>query len=285
MFVAGSLATVVGVILGGWMIGGAEHLGSSFPQIAGMFTGTYTGGSINFNAVALEYNVNKEGNLYAGAVAIDNIWTALWMVLTIMLPKVLSKYFKRTRTIASKSAEASQKSPDDSEVVSPLHLSILLVLGIMYVSDYLGGIGVTMPSILILTTISLIIAQVPQIRRVKGSRVLGILGIYLFLAVIGAYCDFSTLPKMGALAYHLLLFVGAVVLIHGLTIFSIGAIFKQDWDLVSIASQANVGGSGSALALARSLNRPDLFLPAILLGTVGNALGTYLGFAVVALYL
>ncbi len=47
---------------------------------------------------------------------------------------------------------------------------------------------------------------------------------------------------------------------------------------MAVASQANIGGGTSALALARSLNRPDLVLPAILIGSLGLALGTYLGF-------
>ena len=54
------------------------------------------------------------------------------------------------------------------------------------------------------------------------------------------------------------------------------------WDPVAaaIASQANVGGATSALALARALGRSDLTLPAILLGSVGLAIGTFAGFAV-----
>lgn len=291
MFLVGSAATVIGVIIGGLLINGSENIGTFFPQIAGMFTGTYTGGSINFNAVALEYDINKEGNLYAGAVAIDNIWTAIWMVSTIVLPKFLSRFFKRKKTISHIKKDEYQKAEDDSETVNPAHLSILIVLGIgtLILSEYLSNFfktkGLNIPSILVLTTISLGLAQIPLIRQIKGSRVLGIIGIYLFLAVIGAYCDFSTLPQMGDLAYHMLFFIGSIVIIHGFVTFGIGALFKQDWDIIAIASQANVGGSGSALALARSLDRHDLLLPAILLGTVGNALGTYLGFMVVGYYL
>ena len=44
-----------------------------------------------------------------------------------------------------------------------------------------------------------------------------------------------------------------------------------------------IGGSTSALALARSLGRGDLALPGILVGALGNALGTYLGFLTAAL--
>ncbi len=56
------------------------------------------------------------------------------------------------------------------------------------------------------------------------------------------------------------------------------SITRADPDVVAVASQANIGGGTSALALARSLNRLDLVLPAILIGSLGLALGTYLGF-------
>lgn len=72
----------------------------------------------------------------------------------------------------------------------------------------------------------------------------------------------------------------SLVLIHALIVFGIGAFTKQDWDVLGIASQANIGGATSALALAKSLNRPDLQLPAVLVGTLGNAIGTYLGILV-----
>lgn len=41
---------------------------------------------------------------------------------------------------------------------------------------------------------------------------------------------------------------------------------KQDADVIAETPQAYIGGSSSALALAGSLGRPDLQLPAILVG-------------------
>jgi uncharacterized membrane protein len=60
-------------------------------------------------------------------------------------------------------------------------------------------------------------------------------------------------------------------------------VFRQSPVLAAIASQANIGGGTTALALARSLAREDLVLPAILVGSVGTALGTFVGFWVVGL--
>ena len=114
----------------------------------------------------------------------------------------------------------------------------------------------------------------------RGLRVIGLFGIYIFLAVIGAYCDIGTLLKDGQLAIILFGMILLLVVIHAIILFGTGAFFRQDWDIIAIASQANVGGSTSALALARSLNRPDLQLPAVLVGSLGNAMGSYLGILV-----
>ena len=61
----------------------------------------------------------------------------------------------------------------------------------------------------------------------------------------------------------------------------IGGLVYRDWEMIAIVSQANVGGGASAIALAETFKRKELILPAILVGTLGNALGTYLGFLVV----
>jgi uncharacterized membrane protein len=109
---------------------------------------------------------------------------------------------------------------------------------------------------------------------------MGLLGVYIFLTVIGAYCDIPALLANGRLAVVLLLMVTLLVLIHGIIIYGLGTLMKQDWDIISIASQANVGGTATALALARSLDRNDLVLPGILVGALGNAMGTYVGILV-----
>ena len=79
------------------------------------------------------------------------------------------------------------------------------------------------------------------------------------------------------------MFVSIVLLVHGLLIFGVGALLKIDPTLTAVASQANVGGSTSALALARSLGQERWVVPGVLAGALGSALGTYLGFAAASL--
>ena len=287
-FFIGATGTMLGVLAGMWAVAGPKGFGDLYYALGGMFAGTYTGGSSNLNAIALHYGVNKAGNLYAAAVATDNIVTALWMGVTLLLPQLLNRYFPRKLEYNWTSAEKEQFETEanaqisDIETVSPTDLALLIGLGVLglFVAGQVSGWVPAIPKILVLTTLALLLAQWPPVQKMRGVRVVSIFCIYLFLAVIGAYCDIAALLKDGHLALMMLLFVSVLVAVHTLIQFGVGALLRQDWDVIAVASQANLGGSASCLALTKSLNRPDLHLPGILAGALGNAVGTYCGLLV-----
>ncbi len=287
-FLIGAVGTMIGVIVAMRVVGGPLGFGPLYYAIGGMFAGTHTGGSSNLNAIALHYGVNKAGNLYAATIATDNIVTALWMGVTLVLPPFLNRYFPRRPTKSLNSDETLRFEAEandhinDKETVNPQDLAILFGLGVvaLYMAQLVAAVVPGIPKILVITTFALVLAQLPIVQRLRGMRVIGIFCIYLFLAVIGAFCDLGALLKDGQLALTMLTFVSISIPIHALFQFGIGGLLKQDWDIIAIASQANVGGSASCLALSKSLNRPDLHLPGILAGALGNAIGTYCGLLV-----
>ncbi len=290
MFLIGSICTMAGAIIGYYIVAPQNnHVNSAF-AVAGMYTGTYIGGSANLNAIAVQYGVIKDGNLYAAVNVVDNIITTIWIMATLVLPSVLQKLFPRKKTIPPQEASTSneelfQQIMSKKETINVLNISILLLLGIgsLFLSNLASFYFSKIPSILVLTTIALILAQVPAIQKIQGGKTLGYFLVLLFLAVIGAYCDLNALRQSGGIAGILLLWVTIIVLVHAIILFVVGGIFKQDWDIVSIASNANIGGTATAAVCANSLGRHDLQLPGILAGAVGNAIGTYAGIAVAEL--
>ena len=66
--------------------------------------------------------------------------------------------------------------------------------------------------------------------------------VYLFLAVIGAYCDLTALAGLETLGPVLLLFATTIAVVHGLIVFGAAWILKIDLDVAAVASQANIGG-------------------------------------------
>ena len=282
LFVIGSLATTCGIIISWYLLTPESLLGEDAKIIAGMLTGTYTGGSVNFNAIALEYEFQKKGVLYAGTIAVDNVVTAIWIMITLIIPTVLNRIWKGDKKVVSKKSN-SLKEDQENQNIDLTSLAWLLFLGVSvyYISDIISNYIINIPSILILTTIGIILAQSKFISNLKGSQDLGLYLVYVFLAVIGAYCEIGAVSQLQDIGFLLLIFTISAVIIHGILFIIIGGVVYRDWEMISIASQANIGGGPSAIALAEAFDRKDLILPAILVGSLGNALGTYLGFLVI----
>ena len=280
LFIIGSLATTFGILLSWILLSPETVLGNDAKIIAGMLTGTYTGGSVNFNAVALEYGFQKKGILYAGTIAVDNVVTALWILVTLILPMLLSRIWKSKISVNKINSDKVKFSDKGINITS---LAWLTFLGItsFYLSEILVEYFPRIPSILILTTIGIGLAQTKFVSNLNGSHDLGLYLVYLFLAVIGAYCEIGAVYQLKEIGITLLLFSSLAVLIHGILTVLFGGLLYRDWQMIAIVSQANVGGGASAIALAETFERNELILPAILVGTLGNALGTYLGFFVV----
>ncbi|MEP0264358.1 DUF819 family protein [Dokdonia sp.] len=281
LFLIGSLATTLGILISWYLIAPQDVLGEDAHIIAGMLTGTYTGGSINFNAVALEYNFQERGVLYAGTIAIDNVVTTLWIIVTLAFPAILRKFWKDKKI----SVPEEKTDTQEQEGINFHSLMWLFFLGLAayFVSDLLATYVPQIPSMITISTLGIILAQIPFVSKLKGSQTLGLYLVYIFLAVIGAYCELSAVVELKDIGLTLLGFTAFAVLLHGIFTIVLGGLVYKDWDMISIVSQANIGGGTTAIALAETFKRKELLLPAILVGTLGNALGTYLGFMVVYL--
>ncbi len=230
---------------------------------------------------------NNDGTLFAAVNAVDNIVGTPWMVMTMLLPPFLQKLFPRKKNIPAELADLSPEQLRDlsSRLHEQVHLrdiALLFALGFgsLFVANWLQEMVPAIPSILVLTTLALLLAQLPVVQALKGSKLIGTLLIMVFLAVVGAFCDLTALMHSGETAGLLMVWVITIILVHACILFIVGGICKQDWDIVSIASNANIGGSTSAPVCAASLGRPDLQLPGLLAGSLGNAIGTYAGIAV-----
>jgi len=279
-FGIGSLGTLVGVAMAFWLTNADEWLGRFAAPVGGMYAATYIGGSANLTAVALHFGVTDEPALFAGTNVADGVVGTLWLAGLVVLVQLLH------RLLGTSPGPAVLDSPEieDPRPTSLGGIALLLALafGSLWISQRLSGwtaeSGARVPAILILTTIALLIAQVPSVQRLGGARMLGMFGSYLFVAVIGASCDLEALAGLGRIGGMLVLFVAIALLIHGLIQFGMGRLLRLSPETLAIASSANVGGALTIMPIATGLRRMDLLLPGILVGSLGNAIGTYAGF-------
>ena len=286
-FALGAVGTVLGVLVAVALV--PLGVGDRLAPIAGMLAATYIGGSANFNAVALEYGMTGEGTLYTATLVVDNVMTMVWIVVTLLLPTLMRRLGAAPRLLPREEATAPAPEVGPARLNSPLpdtlalSVPIALAVATVALSTALAGhaasAGWRLPSILLVTTMALLVAQLPVASRMTLANPLGIWGMYLFLAAVGASADLSSLLQAGTLGLSLFGFIITVLVVHGLVIVAYGLLSRTDPDIIAIASTANIGGATTAFALAESFGRRDLVLPGILAGTLGTALGSYVGLA------
>ncbi|MCX7555064.1 DUF819 family protein [Marinicella sp. S1101] len=284
LFLLGSMATTLGILLAWTLLSPGGVFGADGEIIAGMLTGTYTGGSVNFNAVALEFGFQEKGALYAGVIAVDNVVTTLWIMVTLAMPVLLNAIWPGKKNDHNKAVTAASSTAhpgDESIDLESLMWLLFLGLGSFFLAELFKMMVPQVPSILTLSTMGILLAQTQFVSKLKGSHNLGLYLVFIFLAVIGAHCELSAVVALKDLGLTLLAFTALAVLLHGVVITLLGGLLYRDWQMIAIVSQANIGGGTTAIALAETFKRQELVLPAILVGTLGNALGTYLGFLVI----
>lgn len=276
------VATAVGAVTAFWL------LGKAFPEhgavLAGVMTGTYSGGSLNFVSVGRALELPE--SLFAAAAAADNVLTAVWMGATLVLPTWLARFYPPPPGGRPEPEKAERTvSPSDFLEPSPLKvldLSVLLTLGLILLalSEAVTVWTPGVPSVVWLTTLALLVGQIPAVRRLDGAMELGIFALHLFFVLIGIGSRFAEIANVGI---EIFWFTLVVVVVHGVLVFGLARLVRFDAETTAVASQAAVGGPSTAMALAISRNRRELALPGVMVGLLGYAVGTYAGLIVASI--
>jgi uncharacterized membrane protein len=263
----------------------ADALGDQVWRLAGAMTGTYAGGSLNFVAMARELDLSSE--VFSAATAADNVLTAVWMGMTLMLPSWLGRYYPGRDVPPAEAAAHDEHDAPAHPFFAPvplriLDVTLLIALGaaLITAADAVTRLVPAVPSILWLTTLALAVGHVPAVARLSGSMQLGTLALHLFFAVIGIGSVFAEIFRVGP---EIFLFTLTVVVAHGIVVYGGCWLARLDVGTTSVASQAAVGGPSTALALAVARDWPRLALPGLVAGLLGYAAGNYVGFGVAQL--
>lgn len=286
-FAIGAVGTAVGATVAALLLEGM--IGAETPKLAAQYTGTYTGGGMNFTALGRALDTSQD--LFTAAMAADIIVTALWLVACLSVPLL----FGRRRTDAPIEVPATRDPVDapltlerqlreSGRSVPMLDLAALITIavGSVWVSAEVvawaeGSWIEKIPQVLWITTMVLAAAQIPAIKRLTGSALLGNYLLLLFLASNGAQSVIANIFVIGPAVFY---FAAITVAVHGVVIFGVGSILRIDLATLAIASQANVGGAGSAIALASARGHADRLLPGVAVGLLGYAVGTYSGYGI-----
>ena len=281
MFVVASVGSFVGGLGAGVLF--TPVVGPETWKLSGAFSGAFAGGGMNFAAVGQGLDIDP--STFAAAAVADNLSTVPYLLLQVGLVGVLGTlFFRRT----GKDATALELEPgedptalrriwtDSSVSITDLAMLAAIPLAALWVARQLGEVLPGIPEVLWLTTLALVLAQLPWIRMIRGAEMVSYFALHIFFIALGAASVVADVFEAGL---PIFLFMFVIIGVHVVVAYVAGWLLRIDLPTVSVASQAAIGGPGSALALGMAMGWHKLVMPGVLVGIFGYALGNYLGFA------
>lgn len=189
-FGIGAVGTAIGSIIMGFIL--FPSIGEETWKLCGQFTGTYTGGGLNFATVGKA--VETSSDLFTAGIAADVIVTAIWMIACLSAPVFLG-YRVHNNTKKNQNNPVSKDKQEytlehtlysSGQPVQLIHLAALaaITIGSIWFSGFLADRFSFFPEVLWLTTIVLLVAQIPIIKKLSGSAYWVIIFFYFFWQVM-----------------------------------------------------------------------------------------------------
>jgi uncharacterized membrane protein len=278
-FFIGVAGATAGALLGYKLL----PLGEESTELAGVFTATYTGGSMNFVAVAKAVGFDASSR-YAGAMAADNLVGTPYLLVLVIIPALawVRRLFPSEIIDRTVREHGDHLLAGDTGTLNFLHLSLALALSLAicaagyWMADLLG---IGRLGILFVTAIAVLIANLMPgaMDRLEGDFELGTFFMYLFFVTIGASAHVLALAGD---ALVLVPYAVLIIAVHLVVLMAGTALLKIDLAEALVASNACIMGPATAAAIAAGQGWRNLVTPGILVGVLGYVIANFLGVAV-----
>jgi uncharacterized membrane protein len=245
----------------------------------GALSASWIGGSANM--IAVKEAIHTPEAVFFPMIVVDTVVAYSWMGLLILLEGFQKTYdrwnhsdLRVVEALVRKTASSEARTQKFSFQYLPLILA--LAFGGSWISNWLSGIagnGSFALTVIFASTLGILLSFT-RLRKLEfyGASRGGYFFLFLVLTSIGARASLS-----GILSAPLLIVAGVVlVLIHAACLLVVSRVARIPLCLVATASQANIGGPASAPIVAAAYV-PALAPVGLLLGILGNVMGTYLG--------
>lgn len=256
-------------------------------KVAGMFVGSYTGGSPNLTAIATALGTSREA--IAAANAADYVVGTPAVIFYMSLPPIL-KASKQFNKIWPYSFTEEELAKDDGqgeflgskewsikEISSLIAIAMIIVAASTFVSQYFPDSVKGSARLILISTVSLILSRFPFIRKLRGNNDLGLFFSLLFLTVLGL-----TINLKGFLSstFYITIFCALIIIFSMIFQWVVSRILKIKYQYVLLATVAAVWDGPTSALVAGGAKWKSLMSIAIIMGIMGGVCGNYLGITV-----
>lgn len=297
MFLAFHVATI-GTVLGAFLAAFLFRTGfARVPEVTGIMTGSYIGGSVNFMAIKTTYEVSSD--LANPLIVADNFIMAGMFALLLVLSgsRLLLRHYAHPHSAetpvsgAKTLAEQHWRRKEIAllDIAKALAVSMVIVAAAMHISQAVRA-HITSPLLLSvvanvyvwITVVTVAVSTLGHrwMTTIHGPEELGVWLLYLFFFVIGLRADL-----LAALRNVPVLFLFCLVIAVTNLVFTLlaGRLCKLPLEELLLSVNATLGGAPSAVAMAVSKGWSRLVLPGLLAGIWGYVIGTFIGILVAEL--
>ncbi|MBX3744667.1 MAG: DUF819 family protein [Verrucomicrobiae bacterium] len=267
------------------------------PEVAGIMTGSYIGGGLNFMALRTTYQVEPElGN---PLIVADNFIMALMFAVLVVISG--ARWFLRryphphsgdADRVDSRELTAQHWRRKDIsllDIAQAVGFAVVVTAAGFTLSGFLKAIlgsgtvvaVIANPYVLItFLTVALNGLAPAWTASIRGGEELGMFLLYLFFFVLGVRADLLEVLRNVPLLFAFCLVMALTNLVVTLVL---GRCFRMNLEELLLSVNATLGGPPSAAAMAISRGWSRLVLPGLLVGIWGYVIGTPLGILVAEL--
>ncbi|HBE9756162.1 TPA: DUF819 domain-containing protein [Clostridioides difficile] len=255
-------------------------------KVAGMFVGTYTGGSANLTAIGTGLNVSRQ--TLAAANAADYVIGVPTLIFMFALPAILknSKKFKKLWPYHVEESELEDCQNEEfmeSKEWSIKDIAWMLAIGFVVtevstiLAGYFNSSFSSVARILLVTTISIIIAQLKPVKKLKGNLDLGLFVALFFLCTIGFSVDIKEF--LGS-TFTITLYCFSIIFASFVFHLGITRLLKIKYQYVILSIVGAIADGPTSALVAASAKWNSLVSVAVVMGVIGGVLGNYAGISV-----
>jgi uncharacterized membrane protein len=312
-FFVGTIGTVLGSITGFSLFKSGLSIDDNTWKVAGAIAAKNIGGGLNFLGVLDALKLPSSSSLASIGLAVDNIMGLFYFpfmsfVAQKKVPKIkqedddnsLITGNDNNNNSNSNSINENNLTNERSDDLLNWMGSIAIALVIATCAEQISSViakwnfftssSVTtinmfsIPSIVWSTLLTVIFATItPQFasRFVRSGELLGQILLYLFFGSIGQSAGnfIQQMIQSPQLFSSLFFYDMMLYTIHLFVVFGLGRkILKFTYQDLIIASNANIGNAATASTFAMGMGWQSKIIPALLVGNMGNMMGTFVGY-------